>query len=147
MSIAAYAICIGSLYFVLIEIGKHVSGGIYNPSITLALVINKTMKSSVGSAYIIAQALGSMTGAFLTTTHMTTFYDTITSQKAIMKVYDPFDHEKAEDTPDHSSEMLFVLPPVLLGSIFIVVVYLFMIVDRKVAKDVSGIACAGCFVC
>lgn len=62
MILIANPIAIGAMFVGLVYIGAHVSGGYYNPAITLALWLRGTLKSKVIIGYMFAQLFGAFLG-------------------------------------------------------------------------------------
>ena len=55
----------GAILVVLISTLGPISGGHFNPLVTLAALINRTMKSGEALAYIVAQIIGALLGVFI----------------------------------------------------------------------------------
>jgi glycerol uptake facilitator-like aquaporin len=51
--------------FAMIEALGKISGGHFNPAVTLAMIVTKETKISTGAYYVIAQILGGLAGIFL----------------------------------------------------------------------------------
>jgi aquaporin Z len=58
-------IAIGGTLMVMVYMGGHVSGGHYNPAVTLGFVLRGRMKPDVAIGYWAAQFAGAITGALL----------------------------------------------------------------------------------
>ena len=56
---------IGSVLMVLVYMGGHVSGGHYNPAVTLAIYLRKKLPARDLVPYWVAQLLGALVGAYL----------------------------------------------------------------------------------
>jgi len=61
----AAPLIIGSALMVVVYMGGHVSGGHYNPAVTLALFLRRKMPRADLIPYWVAQLLGAMAGAYL----------------------------------------------------------------------------------
>jgi aquaporin Z len=58
-------LAIGLMYGVMIYMGGHISGGHYNPAITLSVFFRKKLESKFVWGYIVFQILGAFTAAFI----------------------------------------------------------------------------------
>jgi aquaporin Z len=56
---------IGSVLMVIVYMGGHVSGGHYNPAVTLAVYLRGKLPASDVVPYMVAQVLGATLGAYL----------------------------------------------------------------------------------
>ena len=56
-------IAIGSVIPALLYMGYYISGGNYNPAVTLALFINKKLDAETAKKYVLSQILGGLTAA------------------------------------------------------------------------------------
>nr|BAU71501.1 aquaporin [Rhizophagus clarus] len=61
----AIPFCFGFSLFVNVFIWAPVSGGVFNPSITIALMVTKNLPLIRGVMYIVAQLLGALVGSWL----------------------------------------------------------------------------------
>jgi len=59
------ALAIGGVLAIMIYIGGHVSGGHYNPAVSLGVFFRRKLKTTDLVSYIISQALGASLGALL----------------------------------------------------------------------------------
>ena len=59
-------LAIGAALMVMVYAGGHVSGGHYNPAVTLAVWLRGRCPSGDVPAYMVAQALGAVAASFLT---------------------------------------------------------------------------------
>jgi aquaporin Z len=59
------ALAIGSALMVMVYMGGHVSGGHYNPAVSLAVFLSKKLPSSDFVPYVIAQMLGAIAAAYV----------------------------------------------------------------------------------
>jgi aquaporin Z len=59
-------LAIGSALMIMVYAGGHVSGGHYNPAVTLAVWLRGRCPSSDVPAYMVAQVLGAVAASFLT---------------------------------------------------------------------------------
>jgi len=57
-SVLAPSLAIGSALMVMVYMGGHISGGHYNPAVTLAVVMRGKLKSSEAIPYWVSQLLG-----------------------------------------------------------------------------------------
>jgi aquaporin Z len=62
---AVPALAIGSSLMVMVYMGGHISGGHYNPAVSLALLLRKKFPSSDFLPYVIAQLLGATVAAWI----------------------------------------------------------------------------------
>jgi aquaporin Z len=60
-------LAIGTMLMVMIYAGGHISGGHYNPAVTLAVLIRRRIGAVDAIAYMIVQVLGAIVAAFLAT--------------------------------------------------------------------------------
>lgn len=58
-------LAIGAMLMVMVYMGGHVSGGAYNPAVTLALALRGALKWADFIPYVLAQLLGGFAGAYL----------------------------------------------------------------------------------
>jgi glycerol uptake facilitator-like aquaporin len=65
----------GFILFAMIEALGKISGGHFNPAVTLAMIVSKGIQAKDGLLYIVAQILGGVAGVFLLNI---TFYDYLT---------------------------------------------------------------------
>src|SRR6185503_14657419 len=56
---------IGTVLMVIVYMGGHVSGGHYNPAVTLAVYLRGKLPAADVVPYIAAQVLGALAGAYL----------------------------------------------------------------------------------
>jgi len=67
--VAAAPVAIGTVLMVMVYMGGHISGGHYNPAVTLAMLVNQEIDAKDGAMYMLFQILGAaiaaMTAAFL----------------------------------------------------------------------------------
>jgi aquaporin Z len=59
-------LAIGSALMIMVYAGGHISGGHYNPAVTLAVWLRGRCPSSDVPAYMVAQVLGAVAASFLT---------------------------------------------------------------------------------
>ncbi|MGH2552308.1 MAG: MIP/aquaporin family protein, partial [Chitinophagaceae bacterium] len=57
-------LAIGSALMIMVYAGGHISGGHYNPAVTLAILIRGRISGADAIAYIITQILGALVAAF-----------------------------------------------------------------------------------
>jgi aquaporin Z len=61
---------IAAVLMVMIYAGGHISGGHYNPAVTLAVLIRGRINAGEAIGYMIVQVLGAVAGAYLVTYFM-----------------------------------------------------------------------------
>lgn len=59
-------VVIGSVLMVMVYMGGHISGGHYNPAVTLAALLRGKVNGKEAGAYMLAQLIGSMLAALVT---------------------------------------------------------------------------------
>lgn len=65
------ALGIGAIYMAMVYAGGHISGGHYNPAVSLAALLRGKMASSDFTFYVLCQIIGGMSAAFLCRTLLT----------------------------------------------------------------------------
>ena len=63
------------ILFAMIEALGKISGGHFNPAVTLAMIVTKNTKLSTGAFYMLAQVLGGIVGVFLLNVSFHDFLD------------------------------------------------------------------------
>ncbi len=64
-SLSAYApLAIGLALTVMIQFGGNISGGHYNPAVSILMSLNKTLETSKLAPYIAAQVLGMLAAKY-----------------------------------------------------------------------------------
>jgi len=63
--LVAIALAHGLAIGLLVAAAGHVSGGVYNPALTVGLMATRKIKVPVGAGYIVAQLLGALAAALL----------------------------------------------------------------------------------
>jgi aquaporin Z len=61
--LVAIALAHGLAIGLMVMAAGHISGGVYNPSLTIGLVAARQMKPTIGAQYIVAQLLGAIVAA------------------------------------------------------------------------------------
>lgn len=64
-SMLAPAMAIGLILMVMVYMGGHVSGGHYNPAVSLTVLLRKKMPAADFAPYVIAQSAGAIVAAFV----------------------------------------------------------------------------------
>lgn len=65
IALSGNPIAIGFILTVLVYMGGYISGGHYNPAVTLAVMLTQKIKPNVAAVYMLVQILGGLAAAFI----------------------------------------------------------------------------------
>lgn len=65
LALLAHSICVGAILYVLITMLAPISGGHFNPAVTLAFFLRKEIVASMGCIYVVVQISGAISGVWL----------------------------------------------------------------------------------
>jgi aquaporin Z len=113
------ALAIGLMLMAMIYVGEHISGGFYNPAVTVAMWLRGALQSGHVVGYIAAQSLGALAAG-------AAFY-ALTGHMYIARL------------PENAPVLLALIPEILMTFVFCSVILVVATTDRFRTSGLGGL--------